>query len=143
MPSGPRPADVPRIRLVLRLYRVSAIVTGVFLLALVALMVTRYGFLVDLAWSEAYGFQLLPKELIEEQGAVNLSLVVLTVHGWLYVVYLAFDFLLWRYLRWSFGRFVFIALGGVIPLLSFFFEFRVPRWVRAELARVEPSEVAA
>jgi integral membrane protein len=143
MPLGPRPADVPRIRLVLTLYRVSAIVTGTFLLLLVVMMVARYGYGVDIAWSQAYGFQLEPRELIEQQGATNVSLIILTTHGWLYVVYLAFDFLLWRLTRWSFARFLFIALGGVIPLLSFFFEFRVPRWVRAELARIEPSEVTA
>ena len=144
MPLGPRPADVPRIRLALRLFRVSAIVTGVFLLLLVVMMVCRYGFGVDIAWSQAYGFQLQARELIEEQGSTNVSLIILTTHGWLYVVYLALDFLLWRFTRWSFGRFLFIALGGIIPLLSFFFEFRVPRWVREALARVEtPVEAAA
>ena len=50
MPSGPRPADVPRIRLTLTLYRISAIVTGVFLLLLVVMMVARYGYGVDIAW---------------------------------------------------------------------------------------------
>lgn len=143
MPLGPRAADVPRIRLVLTLYRISAIVTGVFLLLLVVMMVARYGFLVDIEWSEAYGFGFTPRDLIEERGTLNVSLIILTTHGWLYVVYLAFDFLLWRFTRWSFGRFLFIALGGIIPLLSFFFEFRVPTWVRAELARLDPSEVAA
>lgn len=143
MPLGPRPADVPRIRLVLTLYRVSAIVTGTFLLLLVVMMVARYGFGVDIEWSSAYGFQFTPRELIEEAGTTNVSLIILTTHGWLYVVYLAFDFLLWRFTRWSFGRFLFIALGGIIPLLSFFFEFRVPTWVRQELARIQPSEVAA
>lgn len=144
MPLGPRPEDVPRIRLVLTLYRISAIVTGVFLLLLVVMMVSRYGFGVDIEWSSAYGFQLAPKELIDEAGATNVSLIILTTHGWLYVVYLAFDFLLWRFTRWSFARFLFIALGGVIPLLSFFFEFRVPAWVRQELALVEtPVEAAA
>jgi hypothetical protein len=144
MPLGPRPDDVPRIRLVLKLFRVSAIVTGVFLLMLVVMMVARYGFLVDIEYSDAYGLGLTPRDLIEERGSLNVSLVILTTHGWLYVVYLALDFLLWRFTRWSFGRFVFIALGGIIPLLSFFFEFAVPRWVRAELAKVEaPSEVPA
>ena len=143
MPLGPRAADVPRIRLVLTLYRISAIVTGVFLLLLVVMMVARYGFLVDIEWSEAYGFGFTPRDLIEERGTLNVSLIILTTHGWLYVVYLAFDFLLWWFTRWSFGRFLFIALGGIIPLLSFFFEFRVPTWVRAELARLDPSEVAA
>lgn len=144
MPLGPRPDDVPRIRLTLKLFRVSAIITGLFLLALVAMMIARYGFGVDIALSSAYGLDLLSRELIEEQGATNVSLVILTVHGWLYVVYLALDFVLWRLTRWSFGRFLFIALGGIIPLLSFFFEFRVPRWVREELARVEsPVEASA
>lgn len=139
MPPGPRAADVPRIRLVLTLFRVSAIVTGVFLLGLVAMMVTRYGFGVDIEYSGAYGFGLTPRDIIEERGSLNVSLVLLTTHGWLYVLYLALDFLLWRLTRWSFGRFVFIALGGVIPLLSFFFEFSVPRWVRAEIAKVAPA----
>jgi hypothetical protein len=39
--------------------------------------------------------------------------------------------------RWSFGRFLFIALGGIVPLLSFFIEFRVPRWVRERLEAAE------
>ena len=143
MPFGPRAADVPRIRLVLKLFRVSAIVTGVFLLLLVVMMVARYGFLVDIEYSDAYGLGLTPRELIEERGSLNVSLIILTTHGWLYVLYLALDFLLWRFTRWSFGRFLFIALGGVIPLLSFVFEFSVPRWVRAELAKVQPVEATA
>lgn len=143
MPFGPRAADVPRIRLVLKLFRVSAILTGVFLLMLVVMMVARYGFLVDIEYSDAYGFGLTPRDLIEERGSLNVSLIILTTHGWLYVFYLALDFLLWRFTRWSFRRFVFIALGGIIPLLSFFFEFAVPRWVRAELAKVEPVEAPA
>ena len=143
MPLGPRPADVPRLRLVLRLFRVSAIVTGVFLLFLVVMMVSRYGFLVDIEYSQAYGLGFTPRDLIEERDSVNVSNVILTVHGWLYVVYMAFNFLLWRFWRWSFGRFLFIALGGIIPLLSFFFEFRVPRWVAEAIARVEPVEAAA
>lgn len=143
MPLGPRAADVPRIRLVLKLFRVSAIVTGVFLLMLVVMMVARYGFLVDIEYSDAYGFGLTPRDLIEERGSINVSLIILTTHGWLYVLYLALDFLLWRFIRWSFGRFLFIALGGIIPLLSFFFEFLVPRWVRAELAAIEPVEATA
>jgi hypothetical protein len=143
MPSGLAEDDVPRIRLVLKLFRVSAIVTGVFLLMLVVMMVARYGFLVDIEYSDAYGLGLTPRDLIEERGSLNVSLIILTTHGWLYVLYLALDFLLWRFTRWSFGRFLFIALGGIIPLLSFFFEFSVPRWVRAEIAKVQPVEATA
>jgi hypothetical protein len=143
MPLGLAADDVPRIRLVLKLFRVSAIVTGVFLLLLVVMMVARYGFGVDIEYSDAYGFGLTPRELIEERGSLNVSLIILTTHGWLYVVYLALDFLLWRFTRWSFGRFLFIALGGIIPLLSFFFEFSVPRWVREEIAKAQPVEATA
>jgi len=145
MPLGPRPADVPRLRLVLKLFRVSAIVTGVFLLFLVVMMVARYIYHVDISWAPAYGFGFTPREIIDEPGSglTNVSTVILTTHGWLYVVYMAFNFLLWRFGRWSFARFLFIALGGIIPLLSFFFEFRVPRWVREAIAQAQPQEVPA
>jgi len=129
-----RPADVPRIQLVLKIFRVSAIVTGLFLLLLCLMMVFRYGFHVDIELGGPDGFLALQqKELIQ---AINLSTIILIVHGWLYVIYLGLNFLLWRFTRWSFGRFLFIALGGIIPLLSFFFEFRVPRWTRAALRGV-------
>jgi integral membrane protein len=143
MPLAIRPADVPRIRTVLAAYRVSAIVTGTFLLLLCLMMIFRYGFGVDIELGGPFGFLALqPRELIE---GINLSTIILIVHGWLYVVYLAFDFLLWRFTRWSFGRFLFIALGGIVPLLSFFFEFRVPRWVheRLDAAKPEPQKVDA
>ncbi len=139
MPPAIRPADVSRIRTVLAVSRVSAIVTGTFLLLLVLMMVFRYGFGVDIELGGPFGFLALqPRDLIE---AVNLSTGILIVHGWLYVVYLLCDFALWRLTRWSFGRFLFIALGGIVPLLSFFFEFRVPRWVKERLHGVEtPAE---
>lgn len=142
MPLGPRPADVPRIPIVLRVFRVSAIITGLFLLLLCLMMVFRYIFLVDIELGGPYGFlALTPKDLIV---GTNLSTIILITHGWLYVLYLACDFLLWRFTRWSFGRFLFIALGGIIPGLSFFFEFRVPRWTRETLAAArQPEEVAA
>ena len=141
MPVGPRPADVPRIRRVVAVYKVSSIITGSFLLLLCLMMVLRYGFGVDIELGGPYGFlALTPKDLIV---GINLSTVILIVHGWLYVLYLACDFLLWRYVRFSFLRFLFIALGGIIPLLSFFLERRVPRDVEATLADLEPAGAAA
>ena len=136
MPIGPRPEDVTRIRRTVSVYKVSSIITGTFLLLLVVMMVFRYGFGVDIEFLGPYGFlALTPKELI---AGINLSTLILILHGWLYVLYLACDFLLWRYVRWSFLRFLFIALGGIIPLLSFFLERRVPRQVEAAIARLEP-----
>jgi integral membrane protein len=137
MTPGPRTADLPGIRRTVAVYKVSSIITGSFLLLLVLMMVLRYGFGVDIELLGPYGFlALTPKELIE---GTNLSSGILIVHGWLYVLYLACDFLLWRYIRFSFGRFLFIALGGVIPFLSFYFERRVPRDVEAAISAIEPA----
>lgn len=123
------------------MYKVSSVITGTFLLLLCLMMVLRYGFGVDIELGGPYGFlTLTPKEQIT---AINLSTFILIVHGWLYVLYLACDFLLWRYIRFSFGRFLFIALGGIIPLLSFFLERRVPRDVEAAIARIQPAGVPA
>lgn len=132
MPSGPLLADAPRIRKVLAVYRVSAILTGIFLLLLCALTVIRLAFNVDVELGGPFGFLALqPRSLIT---AVDLTTAILIVHGWLYVLYLGLDFLLWRMLRFSFRRFLFIALGGVIPGLSFYLEFRVPAYVNQQLA---------
>jgi len=141
MPAGPRPEDVPRIRIVLAIFRVSAIITGVFLLGLCTMMVFRYGFHVDIEVGGPFGFVALvpPKEIT----AVNFSTLELIAHGWLYVLYLGLDFLLWRMLRFSFGRFLFFALGGVIPFLSFYFEFRIPAYVKSRLAEVETPAAAS
>ena len=135
---------MPRLRTALKVYRVSAAITGTFLLLLVVMMVMRYGYGVDIAFSTAYGLQLMPKELIEEQGLINLSIVILTVHGWLYVLYLACDFVMWRLARYSFGRFLFIALGGIIPFLSYYFEFQVPPYIAKRIAATEnqPTDAA-
>jgi integral membrane protein len=135
MPQLPRSADIPRIRKTLRVYKISAIVTGSFLLLLCLMMVFRYGFGVDIELGGPYGFlALTPKEAIT---AVNLSTIILIVHGWLYVIYLACDFLLWRLMGWTFARFLLIALGGIVPLLSFFYERTVPRRVNAGIDAVE------
>lgn len=142
MSFGPQLSDVPRIRKTISVYKVASIITGTFLLLLCLMMVFRYGFGVDIELGGPSGFlALTPKEVLT---GINLSTVLLIVHGWLYVLYLACDFILWRLMRWSFGHFLFIALGGVVPLLSFFFERSVPRSVNTELARLEvAAEVGA
>lgn len=135
MPQLPRATDIPRIRKTVAVYKASAIITGSFLLLLGLMMVFRYAMLVDIELGGPYGFlALTPKDAIV---GINLSTVILIVHGWLYVLYLACDFLLWRLMGWSFGRFLLIALGGIVPLLSFFFERTVPKRVTAEISAVE------
>lgn len=141
MPTGPRIEDVPRVRLLLRIFRVSAIVTGVLLLGLCAMMVLRYGFGVDIELGGPFGFlALVPQKQIT---AIDFSTFELITHGWLYVVYLGLDFLLWRMVRFSFGRFLWFALGGVIPFLSFYFEFRIPAYINQRIAQAEARQPAA
>jgi len=132
---------VPRLRTALKVYRVSAAITGTFLLLLVVMMVLRYGFHVDIELGGPFGFLALTQ--LGQITAINLSIVILTVHGWLYVLYLACDFVMWRLARYSFGRFLFIALGGVIPFLSYYFEFQVPRYIEGRIRATTEADAAS
>jgi len=138
MALKPKLSNIPRIKSALRLYRVTSIITGTFLLLLVLMMVFRYGFGVDIELNGPEGFlALTPKDLII---GVNLSTIILIVHGWFYVVYLYSDFRLWSLMRWTFPRFIVIALGGVVPFLSFIVERRVHRQTVAELEALQSAQ---
>jgi integral membrane protein len=76
----------------------------------------------------------VPVETAVAPTGVDLSTGILIAHGWLYVVYLFSDFRLWSLMRWSFTKFVMIALGGVVPFLSFFVEARITKQVKTYLA---------
>jgi integral membrane protein len=76
----------------------------------------------------------VPVETAVAPTGLDLSTGILIAHGWLYVVYLISDFRLWSLMRWPFIRFVTIALGGVVPFLSFFVEARVSKQVKTYLA---------
>lgn len=71
---------------------------------------------------------------------LNLTVAILIVHGWLYVLYLFADFRLWTLMRWSFFRFLLIAAGGVVPLLSFFTEARYARIANEQLTLLEAKK---
>jgi integral membrane protein len=144
MPLQPKPSDVPRIRLALKLYRVTSIITGTFLLVLCLMMVFRYIFGVDIGAGGAYGsLYLEPRELITAGGGVNISTIILIAHGWFYVFYLLADFNLWSPMRWKPLRLLIMFSGGIIPLLSFILERRIHREVVAKLETLEPVKVAA
>ncbi|UTT61421.1 DUF3817 domain-containing protein [Microcella humidisoli] len=137
MAIGPKRADIPLIRRTLGVYKVSSIITGIFLLGLVVMMVCRYGFGVDIEFGGVSGGLALTDP--DAITGFNVSIFLLAVHGWLYVLYLACDFVLWRVLRWPFWKFLWIAMGGIIPFLSFFFERQVPRDVEAIIADLEAA----
>lgn len=145
----PRPADYPRIRRALKIYRVTSIVTGVMLLLLLAEMILKYSPLhVELFAGGGGGLRLVlvvvsegcqwysmfspwqeTCEMTSTGDGTNLSLLILIGHGWFYVAYLISCFLVWSPMRWRFSRFLLLALGGVIPLTSFFLEVRTHREV--------------
>ena len=117
----------PEIAKTLRLFRVSSYITGCILIVVMALWYARRGLGQEL-WAlgpngllsfEPYGAEGLG--LPQGQG-FSLFTVILIVHGWLYVLYLYTNFRLWVELQWGIGRFLLIALGGVVPFLSFFTE---------------------
>ena len=135
MQLQPKPADYSRIRKALSFYKVTSVVTGVMLLMLCAVMVMKYAFNVQLYLFTEDGFahfyELAPEGLESDFQASGFDLfkAILIAHGWFYVVYLISDFLLWSPMRWGFMRFLLIALGGVIPFMSFFLEARIVREV--------------
>ena len=126
----------------LTFYKYTAYATGVMLLLLVVELIFRYAFQSVLVAGgtdtsgAAHGFGLVNIDggVMPVTGGVNLSTTVLIIHGWMYVVYLIGDFRLWTLMRWPFSRLVLIALGGVVPFLSFIVETKVHKEVLAEVA---------
>lgn len=149
MQLQPKPADFPRIRKALNVYKVTSVITGVMLLLLTAVMIMKYGFNVQLYLftPEAFAkFEPLPAEGLEgdfQPAGFDLFKAILIAHGWFYVVYLISDFMLWSPMRWGFMRFLIIALGGVIPFMSFFLEARIVREVDRYLVEREAELAAA
>ena len=137
--SGVNPSQVPQIQKVLKFYKVSSYVTGTFLILLMITWgIRRLPFLgFDLWLFGPNGFLTFEQYGVDGEGlpevGINLTVWILIIHGWLYVVYLFADFRVWTLMRWSFIRFLLIALGGVVPLLSFYTEARYAKLDQLEL----------
>lgn len=160
----PRPIDqLPQIRTAITFYRVMSWVTGTFLLLLVAEMVLKYSPTHVELFAGGSGGPLSLQSVVPGEGCqwfslfvpggmgceivslgdgLNLSLMILIVHGWIYVVYLLASFRLWSKLRWPFTRLIAMALGGVVPFLSFFVEIPMHRIALADVARLEAEKAA-
>jgi integral membrane protein len=114
----------------LKFFRVTSYITGIFLVLIMVLWGIRLAIQADVWLAGPDGFLYLAYYSLDAAGekigfpetGLNLTSVSLIIHGWLYVVYLFGDFRMWTLYRWSFLRFLVIALGGVVPLLSFFTE---------------------
>ena len=141
--SAPLPSQIPQIRSTLRFYKVSSYITGVFLLLLMITWgIRRLPFLgFDLWLLGPNGFITFESYGVEGEGlpttGVNLTVLILIVHGWLYVVYLLADFRIWTLMRWPVTRFLFIALGGLVPFLSFYTEAKFAKLAEAQLRELE------
>ncbi|WP_061963670.1 DUF3817 domain-containing protein [Demequina aurantiaca] len=109
-------ARAGKIRGALKRYQVMAIITSSFLLLLTIVTLVKY--IGDWAFDWV------------NEGFLSVALTIGIVHGWIYVVYLLTCLDLWTKMKWSFGRLVYMALGGVIPVLGFFVEAKLARDVK-------------
>jgi Domain of unknown function (DUF3817) len=114
----------------LKLYKVASLITGTLLIAIAVLFALRLAGSQELWFAGPHGLFSLEHFTKDELGdriglpksGIDLTVAVLIVHGWFYMFYLYTDYRLWSLMRWSLGRFLLIAAGGVVPLLSFFTE---------------------
>ena len=144
MTSTPNSDQVKTIRGVLKYFKVTSYITGIFLVLIMILWGIRLTIQADLWLGGPDAFLRLAYYSVDSSGekigfptsGIDITVISLIVHGWLYVAYLFGDFRLWTLMRWSFFRFLLIALGGIIPLLSFFTERHYTKVAEAELKKV-------
>jgi hypothetical protein len=130
------------LRGVLKYFKVTSYITGIFLVLIMILWGIRLSVQADLWLAGPDGFLAMAYYSVDEAGnkvglpntGLDITSASLIVHGWLYVAYLFGDFRMWTLLRWSFRRFLIIALGGVVPLLSFFTERHFSKVAEQDLA---------
>lgn len=118
----------PRGLGLLRAYQVIATVEGIALATMTVLMFVEYVIFGGDTWFSTTNASL--------EGAVAIGWAI---HGSLYMMYLAVAVVLWRRMRWPVSRLFLLALYGVVPFVSFWFEARVSKRLRAELGAVDAS----
>jgi len=101
-------------------------------------MIAKYGFGSELEMNGSQGFLVfVPDGTVQ---ALNLSSLILIVHGWFYVVYLFTCFRVWSILRWPLWRFLWLASGGLVPFLSFPIERHATSIVRGVLQEIRGAQ---
>ena len=58
--------------------------------------------------------------------------ILWVAHGWVFIVYVAVSFLLWRQTRWSLPFALVVLVSGLVPLVIFYVERVVTRRIRAD-----------
>lgn len=107
-PRAPHPERQRRVATALKIFSVTAWITGVMLLLLCARMIMQYILKMDLpSWAT----------------------IVAIVHGWAYMAYLVASVNLGIKARWEPVTWFTTVIAGVVPFLSFFVE----AWRRREV----------
>ena len=129
-----------QIRSALTFYKWCAWISGTFLLLLVVEMITHHGMGYDLvagakdaATGSDVSLGVLNRETGNLTGGVNISTRVLIIHGWFYIIYLLSCIRIWLLMRWGIAQLIVMALGGVVPFLSFIVEKRIHAETLAQL----------
>ena len=134
----------PTAKSALSFYKVSSVITGIFLLLVVTEMVIKYAFGQTIASGGSVGLIGLVPNPIDgtgfPTGAIDISKWLLVIHGNLYVVYLFADFRIWRMAELKFKDFIVIAMGGIVPLTSFFIERSYSKKVSDILSKAGASK---
>ena len=132
------------LRGALKYFKITSYITGIFLVLIMVLWGIRLSIHADLWLAGPDGFLALAfysegadgmKTGFPDTG-LDLTSISLIVHGWLYVAYLFGDFRMWTLFRWNFMRFLVIALGGIVPLLSFFTERHFSKVAEKDIAAI-------
>ncbi|MFM1956914.1 MAG: hypothetical protein RLZ41_313 [Actinomycetota bacterium] len=137
------------LRGALKYFKVTSYITGIFLVLIMILWGIRLSIQADLWLAGPDGFLYLAYYSVDANDikvglpdtGLDLTVISLIVHGWLYVAYLLGDFRMWTLYRWNFFRFLVIALGGIVPLLSFFTERHFSKIAEQDIA-VKNKKVA-
>ncbi|WP_295627379.1 DUF3817 domain-containing protein [uncultured Corynebacterium sp.] len=106
------PNRVRRVKTALTAFSITAYITGVMLLVLVAEMIYKYLILDDSADAPGWFF------------------FVAQLHGFAYMAFLIAIVNLGTKARWTPGKWIITALGGVVPFLSFYVERKRSREVK-------------
>lgn len=124
-------------------YRVMANIVGVLLIVLILVGVPLANFDGSPMWGV---FSATPELTTPGSDAHQLGEWIThtlgVAHGWLYMIFLLFAFMLSRRAEWSPGFTVVTLLAGTVPILSFWAEHRATKDVRRRIAAEEAETVS-
>jgi integral membrane protein len=132
------------VRSLLVAYRLMATIVGVLLVALILIGVPLANFDGSSMWGVfASTPQLTTPGSDAHQVGEWITHTLGVAHGWLYMIFLLFAFMLSRRAEWSPGFTLVTLLAGTVPVLSFWAERRATADVRRRIAAEEETAGAS